>query len=172
VLFAEHKLLYPMETRFAAPARGSLEMRRVTSPDGVCTVSLSAVPRSECVATVYAYGYQACMLEEVLERLALEEEIFLELLVPSRIAPVDYTPLFDSVQSTGRLFTVEEGTAGWSWGSEIAMAVSRALFGRLKAPVEVLTSNASLIPSSRVLEEQTLMHARRVEHTIREHFTH
>ena len=57
--------------------------------------------RAACTLTVVAYGYQAELARRVLERLAVEEEIFVELLVPAQIAPMDWDPIERSVAETG-----------------------------------------------------------------------
>lgn len=84
VLYVEHKLLYPQN--FGRPSG-------LLSTDDASTVCLSAVPRQDCTATVLAYGYQAMLAAQVVERLAIEEEIFVELLVPSDLSPMDYGPV-------------------------------------------------------------------------------
>ena len=81
----------------------------------------------------------------VLEKLAVEEEIFVELLVPAQLSPMDWAPLEESVRVTGSLLTVEEGTGGWSWGTEIAAVMSERLFGRLRRPSR---SSQASAPSS------------------------
>ena len=65
--------------------------------------SIRPVAREDCSLTVVAYGYQAELARRVLERLAIEEEIFAELLVPAQLSPVDWVPLERSVAATGSL---------------------------------------------------------------------
>jgi hypothetical protein len=45
--------------------------------------STHSLPREDCSFTVLAYGYQAELARRVLSRLAVEEEIFGELIVTS-----------------------------------------------------------------------------------------
>lgn len=97
------------------------------------TVSISPVAREDCSLTVVAYGYQAEVARRVLERLAIEEELFAELLVPAQLSPIDWTPIERSVSATGALLTVEERTEGWSWGIQVAVELGSRLFGRLSA---------------------------------------
>jgi pyruvate/2-oxoglutarate/acetoin dehydrogenase E1 component len=136
--------------------------------DGLPTVALRAVDREECAATVVAYGYQAELARRVLERLALEEELFAELLIPAQISPMDWRPLEASASVTGSLLTIEEGTTGHSWGSEIAAVMGRRLFGRLRRPVEVLASAADVIPGAPARESEVLVGERAIEAAIRE----
>jgi acetoin:2,6-dichlorophenolindophenol oxidoreductase subunit beta len=160
VVYVEHKLLYPQHMM---PASSS-----DASPGMLPTLSISQVPREECTLTVLAYGYEAVLCAKVLEKLALEEEIFAELLVPAQIAPMDWAPIERSVAVTKSLLTVEEGTSGWSWGTEAAAVIGKRLFGRLRRPVEVLASAPTVIPGSKRLETDMLVGARQIESAVRE----
>ncbi len=164
VLYIEHKLLYPQNLRL--PHNGMVGDLIATRHGS--TVALSAVPREDCTATVLAYGYQAMLAAEVVEKLAVEEEIFVELLVPAELSPMDWTPVEESVRATGSLVTVEEGTAGWSRGTEIAAVISERLFGRLRRPVSVVASQRTVIPSSRVKEAEMLVGSPQIQTAILE----
>ena len=69
--------------------------------------------------------------------------------------------------TTGRVVTVEEGTAGWSWGSEVAAVLSHDLFGELRAPVQVVSSAASVIPAAKAAEGRVLVGSSDIEAAIR-----
>lgn len=167
-LFVEHKLLYPKPMELPEGGRvGDFEAHHDASEGRLPTVRLSLVPREECAVTVLAYGYQAWLAKRVVERLAMEEEIFCELLVPAELSPLDYGPIEASLAQTGALVTVEEGTGGWSWGSEIAAEVSARQFGRLRAPVHVLASAKDVIPGARDKEEAMLVGEAHIEASIR-----
>lgn len=169
VLYVEHKLLYPQH--LTLPENGMVG-DLLASEDGTVgqppTIRLSAVPTQDCTVTVLAYGYQAALAAKVVERLAMQEEIFAELLVPAQIAPMDWAPVERSVAATGSLVTVEEGTAGWSWGTEAAAEVSRRQFGRLRRPVGVVASEPTVIPSAKAKESRMLVGAGHIETAIRE----
>jgi pyruvate/2-oxoglutarate/acetoin dehydrogenase E1 component len=168
VFYVEHKLLYPQQMRLPESGRiGVLLVRSEQSEGMLPTVCMSAVPRENCTVTVVAYGYQAWLAGEVIERLAVTEEIFAELMVPAQIAPVDWSPIKNSALITGRVVTLEEGTAGWSWGSEIAAVLSHDLFGDLRGPVEIVSSEASVIPSARASEGRVLVGSSHLEAAIR-----
>jgi len=167
-LYVEHKLLYPEHLTTPADGRiGDLLARSEGSPGALPTLCLSAVPRSRCTVTVLAYGYQALLAAREITRLALEEEIFAELVVPAQIAPMDWAPVLESVAATGALVTIEEGVAGWSWGTEAAAVVSWELFGRLRRPVEVVASEPTVIPSARDKESAMLVGARHIDAAVR-----
>jgi pyruvate/2-oxoglutarate/acetoin dehydrogenase E1 component len=167
-LYIEHKLLYPLhmataDDNFGGESIGIAEQ----TPGFLPTISLSAVSPEDCSITVLAYGYQAVVVEKVLQKLALEDEIFVQVLVPAQIAPMDWAPVIRSVKNTGRLITVEEGTQTWSWGSEAAAVIGKECFGRLQCPVEVVASQAAIVPSSHQQEKQMLVNERQIELAIR-----
>jgi pyruvate/2-oxoglutarate/acetoin dehydrogenase E1 component len=169
VLYIEHKLLYPQD--LALPANGRLGdaiANEECSDDTLPTITLSYVPREECSVTVLAYGYQALLAERAIAELAMEEEVFAELLVPAQIAPLDWQPIERSVRTTGSLVTIEEGTGGWSWGTEVAAVIGNRLFGQLRRPVEVTASARTVIPSSKTRESQILTGTSQIKSAIRE----
>ncbi|WIM99570.1 transketolase C-terminal domain-containing protein [Actinoplanes oblitus] len=168
VLYVEHKLLYPQHLTPPVGGRvGDLIATSDNSPGMLPTIRLSAVPAEDCTISVLAYGYQAMLAAQVIERLAIEEEIFAELIVPAQIAPMDWAPVERSVSVTGRLVTIEEGADGWSWGSEAASVISRRLFGRLRQPVDVVASEPTIIPSSKPKEADVLVGSARIEAALR-----
>ena len=168
VLLIEHKLLYPLHMLLPEGGRVDGDIaEEYVSADGLPTVSIRPVPREDCCFTVLAYGYQAELARRVLSRLAVEEEIFGELIVPSQISPLDWEPIDASVGVTRRLLVIEEGVEGFSWGSEVAARVSSRFFGELRHPVFTAASDATVIPSSKTLEAEMLMTPERVEQAIR-----
>jgi pyruvate/2-oxoglutarate/acetoin dehydrogenase E1 component len=80
---------------------------------------------------------------------------------------LDLEPVIASVSSTGSLVTLEEGTAGWSWGTEIAASVNKRLFGAMRRPVEVVASSPDVIPSSRERERDVLVGEEQIESALR-----
>ncbi|HKY13395.1 MAG TPA: transketolase C-terminal domain-containing protein [Microthrixaceae bacterium] len=163
-LVIEHKLLYP---RQHPEDLGALIVRRPIGESGFPTVRISAVPAGDCSLTIAAYGHTAVMVAQLVDRLAVEEEIFVELVVPTQISPLDWQPIEESVSTTGALLTVEEGTRGWSWGSEVAARIHHSCFSALRAPVEVLASASDIIPSARQLEDRMLVGVSDIEGAIR-----
>lgn len=167
VLHVEHKLLYPLHVATDGEPNGA-----AISQDGSRgfppTVSIRLVPREECSLTVVAYGYQAELTRRVLERLAIEEELFGELLVPAQLSPIDWAPIERSVAVTGNVLTVEEGPGGWSWGTEVAAELGSRLFGHLRQAPSVLASARDVIPSAPNREAETLVGERQIDQAVRE----
>lgn len=167
-LLIEHKLLYPLHLMLPAGGRIEGDMAEQHVPaDGLPTVSIRPVARKDCSFTVLAYGYQAELARRVLSRLAVEEEIFGELVVPSQISPLHWEPIDASVNVTRRLLVIEEGVAGCTWGSEVAARISAHFFGELHQPVATAASDPAVIPAAKMLEARMLMTPERVERAIR-----
>jgi len=147
-LLIENKLLYGFSVRAqAADGRGWLE-------DGADfpTLKLDAHGRGD--VTVVTYGG---MLDEVEEavRLAFEEhEIIAEVLVPTRLYPLDLAPIVESVARTRRLLVVEEGQGFAGFGAEVLAQCAERLGGKLHAAR--VAAAAHPIPCSRELEKSAL----------------
>jgi pyruvate/2-oxoglutarate/acetoin dehydrogenase E1 component len=168
VLHVEHKLLYPLQVATGGNSAGLGTIAESGSPGCLPTVAIRLVPPEDCSLTVVAYGYQAELARRVLERLAIEQELFTELLVPAQLSPVDWAPLERSVTATGGLLTVEEGTRGWSWGTEVAAELGSRLFGRLRRAPSVLASANDVIPSAADREAEMLVGERQIEEAVSE----
>jgi pyruvate/2-oxoglutarate/acetoin dehydrogenase E1 component len=167
--FVEHKLMYGQETRFPDDGHcGFLEAEIVRDPGALPTVCLRPVTRGECRVTAIAYGHAAATVVGVAERLAVERELFVEVVIPAQIAPLDWTPIEASAAATGRVVICEEGTSGWSWGAEIAAELQARLFGRLQRPIRRVASDCAIIPSAPTLEHAMLFGAERACAAIRD----
>jgi len=53
-----------------------------------------------------------------------------------------------AVVDTGAILTVEEGTGGWSWGTEVAVRVRSRMFGHVRRAPAVVASARDVIPSA------------------------
>ncbi len=166
-LVIEHKLLYGRQMGVIdGPRLGGLLVTH-TPEHPLDAVALAPVPRERCRVTAVAYGYTAAVALDVVHRLALEDELFVELVVPMQLAPLEVGVVAASASVTGAVLTVEEGTAGWSWGAGVALPLSEDLFGRLRHPVRVLTSSAQVIPTARHREAEVLVSASEIESELR-----
>jgi pyruvate/2-oxoglutarate/acetoin dehydrogenase E1 component len=160
VFFIENKLLY---------------LRPVLDPDALQDLEIEASPIVESYALVHtlriksapppvltltAYGYMAELAREAVIRLAFENEIFCELVVPSQLSPLDSQGAPDpalaaSLRRTGRLLTIEEGTYTLGWGAEILARAAQAFPAQLKAARRLAAADRP-IPASVPLEEGVL----------------
>jgi pyruvate/2-oxoglutarate/acetoin dehydrogenase E1 component len=160
VFFVENKLLYlkPVLDNHALP---DFEIEESFAPESYApthTLRLKGAPAP--TLTLCAYGYMAELAREAQLRLAFEHEIFCELVVPSQLAPLApdggmEQPLQTSLQLTGRLLVVEEGTFTLGWGAEVVARAAQAMLGGLKAAQRLAAADQH-IPASAPLEEIAL----------------
>jgi pyruvate/2-oxoglutarate/acetoin dehydrogenase E1 component len=156
VLFIENKLLYGKT--ILRPGDGAeLTFSRIPPQAGDYTpayaLSVSGAPAPRL--TLATYGYMVEIAREALLRLAYEHEVFAEMVVPTRLAPIQVDPIVSSLRQTMRLLTVEEGTLSLGWGAEVVARCAEALGGELGA-ARRLGALEGPIPASKPLEDAAL----------------
>ncbi|TAK14518.1 MAG: alpha-ketoacid dehydrogenase subunit beta [Anaerolineae bacterium] len=162
VLFVENKLLY-LEPARAASDLPEFELTPHTFPgDYAPAYSLRISGAPPPTVTIAAYGYAAELARKAALLLAYEHEIFVEVLVPTRIS-FPGNAYFDNlllpaVQRTGRLLAVEEGTAALGWGAEVLARVAETLGSNLRAAGRVAAEDTP-IPASTPMEDAALPQA-------------
>jgi len=160
VLFVENKLLYLQKTRDRT-SMADLEINEILPSDGYApTYKLTIRDAPPPTITLAAYGYMAEVAREAVIRLAYEQEIFAELIVPTQLAP--FPPdqelpsgLLESLHHTHRLIAVEEGNLTLGWGAEVLARATATLGSNLKAAQRVAAADTP-IPASVPLEEGVL----------------
>ncbi len=94
----------------------------------------SRVVREGTEITLVGHGAMLAMMLQAAE-IAAEEGTSIEVVDLRSISPIDYGPILDSVQKTGRLIVAQEAPGFVSVGSEIAATVTERAFYSLEAPV-------------------------------------
>lgn len=164
VLFIENKLLYLCRIP-GEPELADLELITLY-PNSAATPGLDAQAYAPAYSlrirgapaprlTLVAYGYMAHLARQAMVQLAYEYEIFTELVVLTQLAPFSIQPILDSVQLTGRVLVIEEGSLSLGWGAEIVARLASAFGPRLLAS-QRLAARESPIPASGPLEAETL----------------
>ena len=167
VLFIEHKLLYAQPIR-DDQAPEDFTMGR-TTPDNLpntseagqaipayaptYTLSLRDAPPPSL--TLVAYGYMAELSRQAVFRLGYENEIFVELVVPTQLAPFQIDPILASATRTRRLLVAEEGNLTLGWGAEVIARVTEALGPDLQV-ARRLAAEETPNPAAPSLEQATL----------------
>lgn len=94
----------------------------------------SRVVRTGTQVTLVGHGAMVTVLLQAAE-LAEAEGTSVEVVDLRSLSPIDYAPLVESVQKTGRLVVASEAPGFASLGSEIASTVTERAFYSLEAPV-------------------------------------
>jgi pyruvate dehydrogenase E1 component beta subunit len=84
--------------------------------------------------TLVGHGAMVAQLLQAAE-VAASEGTSVEVVDLRSLAPIDYAPIVESVQKTGRLVVAQEAPGNVSVGSEVAATVAERAFYSLEAPV-------------------------------------
>lgn len=160
VLFVENKLLYGQA--LAGGTDDRLQVVQMDDDSGYPTAVVRNLPGSAPDVTVFAYGGASRTLLAVMRRLA-DEEISVKAVLPSKLRPVPLAALVAQARESQHLLIVEEGSAGFNWGSELAALLYEALLPGLKRPIRRLAADDALIPCAAELEDAVLVTEDKIE---------
>lgn len=139
VLFIENKLQYLLPL-YSTPEQPELDLFAQPAAAGKLNtptylINVKGAPNAQITLT--AYGYMAELARQAILKLAYEDEIFADLVVPTRLTPFDTTMLAESVSRSGRLVTIEEGSLSGGWGAEVIARIVEAPSVKLQACARV-----------------------------------
>ena len=129
-------------------------------------VSGGGAPVLNADVTIVTYGAMTEIVEEAMRRSFDTDEILVEYVVPSQLAPLRIEPILESVLRTGRLLVAEEGTGPWGFGSEVIARVAEELGSRTFRGKRVAAYHLP-IPNARPAEERVLPDVDRVVDALR-----
>ena len=141
VIFFEHKKLI----------LGGVE-GQVPEEDYTLAFGEAAIRKEGKDVTVVAAGWMVHEALNAAQELATEG-IDIEVIDLRTIVPLDKDTVFESLEKTGRLVTVEESRIRGGIGAEIAALACSDYFSLLKAPVGRVAAPMIPIPGSPVLED-------------------
>jgi len=154
VVFCEHKLLYDHKTEV---------------PDDAYTIPFGEanVVREGDDVTIVALSRMVHYTSDAAEKLAAEG-VECELIDPRTISPLDEDTILESVERTGRLVVVDEGTPRCGVAADIAALVAGKAFGALKAPIRCVTAPHTPVPFAPVLEKLYIPDVQRISAAVHE----
>jgi pyruvate/2-oxoglutarate/acetoin dehydrogenase E1 component len=156
LIFIENKLQYLLPVQSQAELRDlNLSSVHGNIEPKFPTFSLSIQGASPPTVTIAAYGYMAELVKQAATRLAYEQEIFAELIIPTQLSPFQVQPIIASTSQTRRLLVVEEGTLTLGWGAEVVAQVAEAL-GNRSISYKRLAAKDLPVPASGPLEALVL----------------
>lgn len=163
----EHKLLYGQQVADISGGRvQEFSVSRTDDPFGTITFSLCNFQRAD--VTIITYGGSVRLALAVARQMLIDHEIFVDVMVLGRLAPVPVDDIVEGVRRSRRAVTLEEGTYRMGIGAEIASLVTERLWGTLLAPVRRVAAADTIIPAARNLEDQMLPNAERLERAVLE----
>ena len=109
--------------------KGEIDLRQPPA-----AMDAARIARVGSDATIIGWGAQTSMNLQAAQ-LAAEEGRDLEVIDVRSLSPVDWQPLVDSVERTGRAVVVQEAPGHASVGSEIAAQLTERCFYSLEAPI-------------------------------------
>ena len=152
VLFIENKLQYLLPL-LGEEALADLLLETTGNPASpTYHLRMRGAPQPQL--TLAAYGYMAELCRQALLQLAYEDEIFIELIVPTQLAPFDLDAVLNFVRRSRRLLTVEEGGLSLGWGAEVLAQAAETIPGLLAAGR--VAARDLPVPASQALEAQVL----------------
>jgi pyruvate/2-oxoglutarate/acetoin dehydrogenase E1 component len=157
LLFIENKLLYLLPV-LTAGTNSDYALHSVPNDSqgfNSPTYRLALREAPSPNLTISAYGYMAELARQAIAKLAYEHEVFAELVAPSRLSPFEISPLLDSLRSTRRLLTIEEGALSLGWGAEILARCLETPGLKLEAARRLAAKDIP-IPASSALEADVL----------------
>lgn len=154
VLFVENKQMYGQACEPVRESRLGEFGARLADDERYPTLVLSLNGFATPDLTFATYGGMLPLAMQAALELAMEHEIFAEIVAPSQLSPLPTAALRGSLGQSHRLLTAEEGTLTAGWGAEV---IARLMDGAdfAFASTRVAAKDA-VIPAARALEDAVL----------------
>jgi pyruvate dehydrogenase E1 component beta subunit len=126
----------------------------------------AAIRREGGDVTIVATGWTVGKALAAAETLAAEG-IQVEVIDPRTLEPLDTATILASVEKTGRLVIVDQGTRHGGASAVIAAEVAEHGFGSLKAPIAHVTALDTAVPYSEPMEAYVLPNEEKIAGAVR-----
>jgi pyruvate dehydrogenase E1 component beta subunit len=154
VIFLEHKALYDLKCEV---------------PDELYTIPFgeAAFTREGSDATIVAISAMVPRANAVADKLALEG-IYVDVIDPRTLSPLDHEAIIESVEVSGRLVIVDEANERCSLAADISSIVAEQAFSSLRAPIRKVTAPHTPVPFAPSLEDAYIPSQARIEQAVRD----
>lgn len=125
-----------------------------------------------CDVLMIAPGGMLARCLSAAKTLLIEDEIIAQIVVPVQLYPFDPAPVEALAAASGLVLVAEEGTAGGTWGGEVASQLYARLWGALRHRVVQISSRDSIIPCAPHLERQVLIQSEDIYAAIKAEVLH
>ncbi len=155
VMFFEQKSLYS--------SKGDV-------PEGehIEEIGVAKVVREGSDVTIIALAAMVPRALDAADRLYSEAGISAGVVDLRSLVPLDTKTIFEQVEKTSRLVTVEENPRLCGWGAEISSIVAEERFWDLDMPIIRITTPHIPLPSADQLEDMALPSVERIFETVRQ----
>jgi pyruvate dehydrogenase E1 component beta subunit len=155
VMFFEQKSLYS--------SKGDV-------PEGehIEEIGVAKVVREGSDVTIIALAAMVPRALDAADRLYSEAGISAGVVDLRSLVPLDTKTIFEQVEKTSRLVTVEENPRLCGWGAEISSIVAEERFWDLDMPIIRITTPHIPLPSADELEDMALPSVERIFETVRQ----
>lgn len=123
------------------------------------------VPSGTPDCVIIAPGGVAHRVLAAMRHLLLESETICRLVVPARLHPLAPEQLLPHLARA--VVVAEDGTAGGTWGAEVAHGLHQHAWHRLSGPVQLAHGLDSVIPAAQHLEQHTMLGPQSVVEAVR-----
>lgn len=154
VIFLEHKALYDLKCEV---------------PDEPYTIPFgqAAFTREGSDATIVAISAMVPRANAVADKLA-KEGIYVDVIDPRTVSPLDHESILESVELSGRLVVVDEAHERCSLAADISSIVAEKGFHSLRAPIRKVTAPHASVPFAPSLEDAYIPSEARIEQAVRD----
>ncbi len=154
-IFVENKLLYP-KTPFNEHDQNFFDLIYSQYNSSIYpTAILYPKVSVSCEVAIITYGRMADEALIAAEKIFMDLEIGIKLILPSKIKPIQIDDIKQELNGIKYILTIEESIQSWGWGSEIISLLAE--FQTLNnVRLRRIGMDDTIIPSSRKLEDQIL----------------
>jgi pyruvate/2-oxoglutarate/acetoin dehydrogenase E1 component len=154
VIFIENKSSYP-EQLIDESLLTAQTIRVINREEyGTCMVSIDIdeIPN----VTIVTYGGVAKMVVEAAKEIFFEEEIIVDVIIPSKIKPIPINDICSMIRNERKILIIEEGQLYAGWGAELECQLYERYFNNVSQPIVRLGAKEIPIPSAPNLERIAL----------------
>lgn len=165
-LYIENKTLYGQKIK---PAMGDkIEHFYVRSSESYFpTIALKMIPFDATTdVTLLAYGGMVQTAMEVAQKLYMEEELAVEVVVPAQISPLPQKDILRFLGNCRKIVVLEEGTQRNGWGAELSALLQEKCDGKLS--FRRCSAHNTIIPNSASGERAVLPDVRACYELVKE----
>lgn len=161
VIFVENKLLYA-ENLINENYENKINKM---NDDGYDVIRVDNFNFGFPDVTIIAYGGASRFIPSLLATMK-EEEIKLSAIIPECIDPLPFESITKLISFPTKLIILDEGYATFNWASEVSSKLYDILWGKISAPIRVVTSARQIIPTSFDQEMLTILTQDQIETSI------